>query len=84
MKQRRNWRKEKFFQNELIAQVKEAEAFSAEKYVAEKIRMATETPIPRYWRHKRMPTFFIKEQIEKDARKAELKKFKMWALTENK
>nr|XP_023011494.1 uncharacterized protein LOC111501810 [Leptinotarsa decemlineata] len=36
-RQRREWRKEKLFQAKLIQQCKEAESFSAEKYVQERI-----------------------------------------------
>lgn len=56
-------KKEKEFQAGLIAQIKEAEAFSAENYVAEKIQKATETPIPRFWKGKRLPEFIIREKL---------------------
>lgn len=44
-------RKEKAFQAVLIAQIKEAEKFSAEEYVAEKIRKATDK---EYWKKKNL------------------------------
>lgn len=56
-------RKEKTFQAELLAQIKEAENFSAENYVAEKIKKATEVPIPRFWKGKRLPEFLIREKL---------------------
>lgn len=56
-------RKEKAFQAELIAQIKEAEKFSAEEYVADKLRQANETPIPRFWKGKRLPQFIIKQKL---------------------
>ncbi|XP_055636681.1 uncharacterized protein LOC129775691 [Toxorhynchites rutilus septentrionalis] len=63
VRQRREMRKEKAFQAELIMQIKEAEKFSAEVYVAEKLRRATETPIPRFWKGKRLPQFIIKQKL---------------------
>lgn len=63
VRQRREMRKEKAFQAELLAQIKEAEQFSAEKYVEEKIRKATEVVIPRYWKGRRLPQFIIKEKL---------------------
>ncbi|XP_037945763.1 uncharacterized protein LOC119678146 isoform X2 [Teleopsis dalmanni] len=63
VRQRREMRKEKAFQAKLIAQVKEGEAFSAEKYVAEKLKQANEVPLPRYWKGRRLPAFIIKEKL---------------------
>ncbi|XP_053696239.1 uncharacterized protein LOC128743647 [Sabethes cyaneus] len=63
VRQRRELRKEKAFQAELIGQIKAAEKFSAEMYVAEKLRQATETPIPRFWKGKRLPQFIIKQKM---------------------
>uniref|UniRef100_A0A336LR08 CSON010957 protein n=1 Tax=Culicoides sonorensis TaxID=179676 RepID=A0A336LR08_CULSO len=67
-RQRREFRKEKAFQAELLAQIKEAEKFSAEEYVEEKINKATEVPLPRYWKGKRLPAFIIRDLIEKEKR----------------
>ncbi|KAJ6629283.1 hypothetical protein Bhyg_17200 [Pseudolycoriella hygida] len=63
VRQRRELRKEKAFQAVLINQIKEAEKFSAEEYVAEKLRKANETPIPKYWKGKRLPEFIIREKM---------------------
>ncbi|XP_055696535.1 uncharacterized protein LOC129797729 [Lutzomyia longipalpis] len=63
VRQRREMRKEKAFRAEIFAQIKEAETFSAEKYVEEKIRKATEVPIPRFWKNRRLPQFIIKEKL---------------------
>lgn len=63
VRQRRELRKEKAFQAVLIAQIKEAEKFSAEQYVADKLRQANETPIPKYWKGKRLPEYIIKEKM---------------------
>lgn len=56
-------RKEKAFQADLIGQIKVAEKFSAEAYVAEKLNKASEVPIPRYWKGKRLPQFIIKQKL---------------------
>ncbi|XP_059622113.1 uncharacterized protein LOC132265439 [Phlebotomus argentipes] len=61
VRQRREMRKEKAFRAEIFAQIKEAENFSAENYVEEKLRKATETPIPKYWKNRRLPEFIIKQ-----------------------
>lgn len=63
VRQRREMRKEKAFRAEIFAQIKEAESFSAEKYVEEKLRKATETPIPRFWKNRRLPQFIIKQKL---------------------
>lgn len=63
VRQRRELRKEKAFQAVLINQIKEAEKFSAEQYVADKLRKANETVIPKYWKGKRLPEFIIKEKM---------------------
>ncbi|CAO1439423.1 unnamed protein product [Diamesa tonsa] len=64
VRQRRELRKEKKFQARLLYQIREAEKFSAEEYVANKIKQATENEIPRFWRGRRLPQFIIKEKIE--------------------
>lgn len=63
VRQRREMRKEKAFQGELLAQIKEAEKFDAAQYVAEKLRQAHEVPIPRTWKGKRLPEFIIKQKL---------------------
>lgn len=63
VRQRRELRKEKAFQAVLISQIKEAEKFSAEAYVANKLRQANETPIPRFWKGRRLPEFLIREKM---------------------
>uniref|UniRef100_A0A2M4ASZ9 Ribosomal protein mS38 C-terminal domain-containing protein n=1 Tax=Anopheles triannulatus TaxID=58253 RepID=A0A2M4ASZ9_9DIPT len=63
VRQRRELKKEKLFQAELLAQIKEAEKFSAEAYVADKLRRSTEVPIPRFWKGKRLPQFLIKQKL---------------------
>ncbi|XP_053672980.1 uncharacterized protein LOC128723281 [Anopheles nili] len=63
IRQRRELKKEKLFQAELINQIKDAEKFSAEAYVANKLRQATEVPFPRFWKGKRLPQFLIKQKL---------------------
>jgi hypothetical protein len=63
VRQRRELRKEKAFQAELIAQIKEAEKFNAEQYVAERLQEAHKVPLPRTWKGKRLPFFIIKEKL---------------------
>lgn len=63
VRQRRELRKEKAFQAVLINQIKEAEKFSAEQYVADKLKALNTVPIPRLWKGKRLPQFIIKEKL---------------------
>lgn len=63
VRQRREMRKEKAFQAKLVSQVKEAEGFSAEQYVADVLRQANEVPLPRYWNGRRLPAFIIKQKL---------------------
>ncbi|KPU72848.1 uncharacterized protein Dana_GF23287, isoform B [Drosophila ananassae] len=63
VRQRREMRKEKAFQAKLMAQIKQAEAFSAEQHVAEILRQANETPLPRFWKGRRLPAFIIKQKL---------------------
>jgi hypothetical protein len=63
VRQRREMRKEKAFQAVLIAQIKEAEKFDAEKYVAERLQEAHKVPLPRTWKGKRLPFFIIKQKL---------------------
>ncbi|XP_073959986.1 uncharacterized protein [Choristoneura fumiferana] len=63
VRQRRRQIKEKIFQNELLAMIKEANEFSAEQYVASKIEKANHNPLPTRWRHKRLPEFIIRQLL---------------------
>lgn len=66
VKQHRRQRKEKKFQAELLAMIKEAEEFSAEQYVSSKLEQANYVPIPTTWRNKRLPQFIIRQLIGLD------------------
>jgi hypothetical protein len=63
VRQRREMRKEKAFQAVLIAQIKQAEKFDAEKYVAERLQEVHKVPLPRTWKGKRLPFFIIKQKL---------------------
>ncbi|KQS52105.1 uncharacterized protein LOC6555013 isoform X2 [Drosophila erecta] len=63
VRQRREMRKEKAFQAKLMSQIKQAEAFSAEQHVAEILRQANETKLPRFWKGRRLPAFIIKQKL---------------------
>ncbi|GFG41005.1 hypothetical protein Cfor_12601 [Coptotermes formosanus] len=63
VRQRREMRKEKAFQAGLISQIKEAERFDAEKYVAERLQEAHKVPLPRTWKGKRLPFWIIKQKL---------------------
>ncbi|XP_003736426.2 uncharacterized protein Pdhb isoform X2 [Drosophila pseudoobscura] len=63
VRQRREMRKEKAFQAKLMAQIKQAESFSAEQHVAEILRQANDNPLPRFWKGRRLPAFIIKQKL---------------------
>lgn len=65
VRQKRELRKEKLFQTELMSKIREAEKFDAAAHVAEKLRRANEILTPKMWKGKRLPEFLIKELIEK-------------------
>lgn len=77
-KQRREWKKEKRFLDGLLAQVVEANKFSAENYVNEKILKATEEPIPTRWKNKRLPQWLVKELKDQERQRLIAKKYKFW------
>ncbi|ENN70299.1 uncharacterized protein LOC109545491 [Dendroctonus ponderosae] len=62
-RQRREMKKEKAFQAVLITQCKEAEKFSAEQYVEDKLNKLHEIVIPRYWKGKKYPEFIIRQKM---------------------
>lgn len=77
-KQRREWKKEKRFLNSLLNQIKVAQKFSAEEYVNEMISKATESPPPKYYKNRRMPTWLVLEILEKEKQKHLDRKYKFW------
>lgn len=73
IRQKRELKKEKDFQAELLAKVSNADNFNAELYAKEKATVANEIPFPRRWKGKRLPQFVIKDLIEKrDKKRAEI------------
>lgn len=66
VKQKRRQIKEKIFQAELIAMMKQAEEFTAEKYVEDKLAKVNYTPIPTRWKGKRLPEFIIRQLMGLD------------------
>jgi hypothetical protein len=62
----------------LLSKIRKAEAFSAEEHVREKLRRATETQLPRFWKHRRLPQFIIKELVEEERQKKLKAKFQTW------
>lgn len=77
-KQRREWKKEKKFLNTLMYQIKQAQKFSAEDYVNEMIKKATEDEIPRTYKGKKKPQWLVKELMDKDRQKEIEKKYQFW------
>ncbi|NP_001156199.1 uncharacterized protein LOC100164847 [Acyrthosiphon pisum] len=73
VRQKREMRKEKAFQAELMGQVKEAEKFSPANYVQEKLNIVNMTILPNRWRGKRLPEFVIKDLIAKAQAKKQAK-----------
>ncbi|XP_015371425.1 PREDICTED: uncharacterized protein LOC107167050 [Diuraphis noxia] len=73
VRQKREMRKEKAFQAELMGQVKEAEKFSPINYVQEKLNIVNMTILPNRWRGKRLPEFVIKDLIAKAQAKKQAK-----------
>lgn len=72
IRQRRELKKEKDFQAELLAKVNDAENFNAALYAKEKARVANEKPFPRRWKGKKLPRFVIEDLIAKrDKKRAE-------------
>nr|CAI5828654.1 unnamed protein product [Callosobruchus analis] len=63
LRQRRELKKEKAFQAVLVQQIKDAEQFSAEEYVQEKIEKLNEIIVPRFWNGRRLPEFLIREKM---------------------
>ncbi|XP_072747892.1 uncharacterized protein [Anoplolepis gracilipes] len=70
LRHKRNTKREKAFQAELIAKIKEAQAFDARAYVKERLHILNKERIPRTFRGEILPAEMIKQFIdEKKARK---------------
>ncbi|XP_076637021.1 uncharacterized protein LOC143349555 [Colletes latitarsis] len=70
VRQIRNLKKEKNFQAELIAKIKEAQAFDAKTYVSERLALLKKERIQKTYRGEILPPAMIKQFLEeKEARK---------------
>lgn len=63
---RRKVKKEKAYQLFLLNKLKEAQNFSAQQYVEEKLKTANEVPIPNTWKGKKLPKFIIRQYMGLD------------------
>lgn len=74
VRQRREMKKEKAFQAELMGQINEAQKFDAAMYAKEKIDKANAVLLPKLWKGKRLPEFIIKQLVAEKQRKTALNK----------
>lgn len=74
VRQRREMKKEKAFQAELMGQISEAEKFDAAMYAKEKISKANAVILPKLWKGKRLPEFIIKQLVDEKERKDAINK----------
>ena len=65
IRQRRELRKEKNFQDEMLAQMEEAQNFDAAAYVNEKLAKAKQVPLPKTIKSKSLPAFLVKQILDK-------------------
>lgn len=73
---RRNVKKEKAFQAELIAKIKEAEAFDIQKYIDDKLAIINKERIPKMYRGEILPEAMIKQFLEEDRKRKEKRRNK--------
>lgn len=71
LRQNRNKQKIKKFTMEMIAKIKEAQAFDAEKYVKEKLSILNKEILPRTYMGEILPPEMIKQFLEERKAKAE-------------
>jgi len=76
IKLKRNQKKEKLFQTELIGKVKEAQEFDAKEYVNEKLNILNKEKLPRTYRGEILPAEMIKQFLEEKRAKMEAKRNK--------
>ncbi|XP_012539660.1 uncharacterized protein LOC105838555 [Monomorium pharaonis] len=74
IKLKRRQKKETLFQTNLIAKVKEAQAFNAEEYVNEKLNILNKERLPRTFRGEILPSEMIKQFINEKRVKKESKR----------
>ncbi|KAL6261937.1 hypothetical protein P5V15_007020 [Pogonomyrmex californicus] len=73
---KRNQKKEKLFQAELVSKIKEAEAFDAKEYVKERLNILNKERLPRTYRGEILPTEMIRQFLNEKKAKKEAKRNK--------
>ncbi|KYN02557.1 hypothetical protein ALC62_06598, partial [Cyphomyrmex costatus] len=73
---KRRQKKEKLFQAELVAKIKEAEAFDAKEYVNERLSLLNKKFLQRTYRGEILPPEMIKQFIDEKIAKKEAKRNK--------
>lgn len=73
---KRNQKKEKLFQAELIGKIKEAEAFEAKEYVDERLNILNKERLPRTYRGEILPPEMIKQFLDEKKAKRDAKRNK--------
>ncbi|XP_011297406.1 uncharacterized protein [Fopius arisanus] len=73
-KQKRELRKEKAFQAELLGQIREAEAFDAKSYVDSKLKILDNVRLPSKWRGEVLPEHMIRQFVKEKEHKRWLKR----------
>ncbi|XP_043260838.1 uncharacterized protein LOC122402265 [Colletes gigas] len=76
IRQMRNIRKEKNFQAELIAKIKEAQAFDAKAYVSERLALLRKERIQKTYRGEILPPAMIKQFLEEEQARKEKRRNK--------
>ncbi|XP_050460375.1 uncharacterized protein LOC126856152 [Cataglyphis hispanica] len=76
LRHKRNVKKEKVFQAELINKIKQAQAFDAKVYIKEKLNILNKERIPRTFRGEILPAEMIKKFIDEKKAKQEAKRNK--------
>ncbi|XP_011149991.2 uncharacterized protein LOC105189527 [Harpegnathos saltator] len=74
LRQRRNYEKVKRFQNEMVAKIKEAQAFDAKEYVKRRLTILNKERIPRTYRGEILPPEMIKRFLAEKKAKREVKR----------
>ncbi|XP_078034594.1 uncharacterized protein LOC144468765 [Augochlora pura] len=76
IRRRRNLQKEKIFQAELLAKIKEAEEFDPKEYVQQRLDLLLKERIPRAYGGEILPPNMVKQFLEEKKQKKEKRKNK--------
>lgn len=76
LRHKRNVKKEKVFQAELVNKIKQAQAFDAKVYIKERLNVLNKEKIPRTFRGEILPAEMIKKFIDEKKAKQEAKRNK--------